>query len=102
MRWRAKLPYIQDVLRDYPDLIKKQKETLTESEVRRIDAVNRALDKIRKLNLGEEKVQAIQLLYFSKTYLPQGVARIMGVGKRTVERWNAEAMRILDKEMNLM
>lgn len=50
-------------------------------------AINKALKDTEKLENGQDRIKAIQMVYLDKTHTVSGVACEMYYGERTVFRW---------------
>ncbi|MBS5166253.1 MAG: hypothetical protein KHY77_10930 [Butyricicoccus pullicaecorum] len=101
MRKRGKLAYVREILKTYPEIMKKPEAERTVKEQRRLDIVNQALETVQHMTDSSARRKIIELVYFQNAYTLYGAALQIPVGERTAQRWNAELMDLIAEMMDL-
>lgn len=74
---------------------------LPEQQQRKYDAVEAALQETKTLNDAEERILAIELVYFKRTHTLEGTAALLGRHYNTIYRWNGDFIRKVAEALDL-
>lgn len=76
-------------------------DRLTDKEQRRYDAVRQAIAETECMKHGRARLELIDRVYWKRSHTLYGAAMCVGVSDRTGQRWNAEFIRRVGKNLDL-
>jgi RinA family phage transcriptional activator len=76
-------------------------DRLTDKEQRRYDAVRAAISGTERMKHGHQRMELIDRVYWKRSHTLYGAAMCVGVSDRTGQRWNAEFIRRVGKNLDL-
>ena len=76
-------------------------DRLTDKEQRRYDAVRDAISETERMKHGHQRMELIDRVYWKRSHTLYGAAMCVGVSDRTGQRWNAEFIRRVGKNLDL-
>ena len=76
-------------------------DRLTDKEQRRYDAVRAAISETERMKHGHQRMELIDRVYWKRSHTLYGAAMCVGVSDRTGQRWNAEFIRRVGKNLDL-
>lgn len=76
-------------------------DRLTDKEQRRYDAVRAAISENERMKHGHQRMELIDRVYWKRSHTLYGAAMCVGVSDRTGQRWNAEFIRRVGKNLDL-
>ena len=76
-------------------------DRLTDKEQRRYDAVRAAISETERMKHGRQRMELIDRVYWKRSHTLYGAAMCVGVSDRTGQRWNAEFIRRVGKNLDL-
>ncbi len=99
---QGKRMYIRGVLRAYPEAKNKKSDNRTKQEHRIVQDVEQVLHEVSQMDLGEQRVRFIDMVYFRQTHTIEGAAHQLYVCRGTALKWNKNLMDIVCRISNLI
>lgn len=82
--------YIKQILYRYPECAEFERE-----------AVEKAINRTKETNGGQERLDVISLVFFQKTHKLAGAAMQIPCGYETAKRWQGQFIREVAKNIGL-
>ena len=92
--------YAKNVLRSYP-LLKKRKRTLDMQESRELEAVEKALDELKEMETGKERLIIAERVFFRQSHTLGGASMLAHISYETAVLYHRDLIISVGKHLGL-